>query len=61
MAEKYPSGEKEKGRGGYTYVCIFTYDVSVDISYAIQAYSYILKCMHEKETNVCCICTHQTY
>ncbi len=49
MAEKYPSGEKEKGRGGYTYVCIFTYDVSVEISYAIHAYSSLLNvCMKRK-------------
>ncbi len=49
MAEKYPSGEKEKGRGGYTYVCIFTYDVSVEISYTIHAHSSLLNvCMKRK-------------
>jgi hypothetical protein len=49
MAEKYPSGEKEKGRGGYTYVCIFTYGVSVEISYVIHANSSFLNvCMKRK-------------
>jgi hypothetical protein len=48
---------KREGERGYTYVCIFTYDVSVEISYTIHAYSSILNvCMKRKA--ICCLSLH---